>query len=242
MAHDDPWGDLSGERRRKPKFPEQLAVPDLPDLAFWQALYPEGQQGAWRRPRPLRSHHPLLFFSSTSPLPSAVHFGTWQWFTTPRELASYLRFVWLPDTIRERARLPTDGPLRPSNEVLAQANGWQDEDFARSLDARLAGAVDDERSWAAIDEVVARVNDKWGRTHSWDHRLEVFRNLQEAALPLYHRVAQGEWSGAEELDHPEDRRDQQREIRAWVKRCASIDTGWAAELDIATCLQEGDEY
>lgn len=204
----------------------------------WRARYPKGQVapgGDWFRPE-LRTDSVLLFSAATGGETFEPDFGVWQWFRSPRELAAYLRHVWLPESLAERR-----GGSEPRTLVERQLEAGVGEDgFLIDLCARLDAVEADEAAWSAIEALAAAVRERWAVGEDPRHRLDVFRTLTEAAPTLYHRLAAGEWS-FEDPDDAESRREQDRERKGWLALCSRVDRDADARSHVTEQLVDADD-
>lgn len=162
-------------------------------LSEWEQRFPVNDFIA--ESGPVHSDSVFFFTATTAPLPSAVFFGSWNWFSSPREAADYLRYVALPDLLAIwfcRDQWDSDtAHRRDSTSILeaAEAHGFLVEDLplARGLVERLQESPDasDDSCNLTVAETCQSFTARFGETPTWELRLEFFSDLASAAERLW---------------------------------------------------------
>ncbi len=221
-------------------------------FGYWQARFPEKQNGEWCRPRSVAGDSVFVFASTTAPLPCASHYGWWQWFETVEEAFGYVRHVLMPEMfelwlVRQDWDKDTD-TLTEATGLLNRADkaGVFPDDIPvmRVLIAELDQAIqsDEATMRESLRGVAKRFSERWGRTRTWDLSFDLYCGPEEAGAELYDRGCVGEWFDEEECETDEDRAARERERTEWFETCASAASGDEASGErVANQFeQEGD--
>lgn len=134
----------------------------------------------------------FLFSSVTSPLPSGLYFGWWQWFDGAEDLVDYLRCAGLPDMLSEWFGSPDvsegfTGPRVAPREILK----WAREHDSRVEDIPVvekvldlldhAAALSQGEALAVAQEACEVFTARFGSSPTYDLELRVFPDVQAAA-------------------------------------------------------------
>jgi len=161
--------------------------------AYWQRKLPP-QSGEFAQ-GDITPTSVFLYTRTTSPLPWADHYGFWQWFDSPHQLAEYLSCVGMPDMADNWFdRRQYDETWREvrisarSTVARALAAGHDPEDTA--LFSQMLNTLDTAETMSppealdAISDACQAFTARFGSTSWWDLGLEVFPTLQAAAARL----------------------------------------------------------
>ena len=163
----------------------------------WNARFPRGE-GTEHQTGPLTPDSVFMFQSVTAPRPSAAHWGVWNWYENALQLRAHLLFVVFPDlaaTWLSEGSLGLQTMRQPLTVTVADAlPEWgEDKQFFETMAHDLEVAVGSSNRALAADlqRIAHTFTERFGQTPTWDMRLEVFTNIEEAAANLYDRDSGG---------------------------------------------------
>lgn len=159
----------------------------------WQEAFPFKESEPMRE-ESLTPNTCFIRVSTTSPLPAAAHWETWEWTDDATALLGYTANVVLPDLIATWFFEQSDGERVPSREYLslARKNGSLVRDIPVVED--VLGALETIDPTGRADEILAglaRVSSAWNarfaRTGTWDLSFGIFPDLKTAASAFWDR-------------------------------------------------------
>lgn len=159
----------------------------------------------WAQAFPFKDSEPLrsgslspgtcfIRVSTTSPLPAASHWETWEWTDRADELVGYTANVVLPDLIATWFFEQSEGDRLQSREYLrlARQHGLLVGDIPVVEDALdMLEAIDPAGSREETLQQLSRVSRVWNarfaRTGTWDLSFDIFPDLESAATAFWDR-------------------------------------------------------
>ncbi len=162
-------------------------------FAEWAQAFPFKESEPMRR-ESLSPDTCFIRVSTTSPLPMAAHWETWEWTDEADELLGYTANVVLPDLIATWFFEQSEGDRLPSREYLSLARKHGSlvrdipvvEDALAILDA-IDPAGPSEQILVGLDRVASVWNARFARTGTWDLSFEVLPDLEAAAATFWDR-------------------------------------------------------
>lgn len=159
----------------------------------WNHRFPRGEDTN-HRTGPLTEDSVFLFQSVTAPLPSGAHWGSWSWYKNALQLRAHLLYVVLPDMAATWLNDSGSGLYDarvPLSDTVANATGDRVEDirFFEGLAHDLEPSVGANNRDLAVElqDLARRFTARFGRTPTWDLKLEVFTSVVEAGDFLFDR-------------------------------------------------------
>ena len=202
-------------------------VVDFKNPEFWKAWYIE-QEGYFGSPfkveASVASGEYYLWNQMDDPGPWGGSHGCWDWFTTPAEMAAYLRYMILPRFFQLLITMEGEEPhafefydlhslvTKTQNEV-----DWKDEEYAlilstlRGLDALLAM---EDAPFTDLKAIADAFNAIWKNGGSWTFCICPFDDIVSAGEALFINGFHGEFP-----DDDEAREEFGHTLAEWKELC-----------------------